>query len=55
VTGALLRAPPPTTTTNTSQIPKLLKPPEVDTNELRRRINDPEVRAGCGGPHTTAG
>jgi hypothetical protein len=25
------------------QIPKLLKPPDINTDELRRRINDPEV------------
>jgi hypothetical protein len=29
-----------------SQIPKLLKPPDVDLPELKRRIHDPEVRMG---------
>ena len=33
-------APPPIR----HQVPKLLKPPEVDVDELRRRIQDPEVR-----------
>jgi hypothetical protein len=43
-------APPfsPSLDPNPQQIPKLLKPPEVDVEELKRRIRDPEA-SGAGG------